>query len=260
MTPKISIITVNYNNLEGLKKTVESVTKQTYQEFEYVIIDGGSNDGSEDYIHENSNLFDYWVSEPDKGVYHAMNKGIEQASGEYLLFLNSGDHFFNKKVLKKNIEQVDNYDLVYFNQQVIGKTKTFLKEYPDELSFAYFLKDNLPHQATFINKKLFKTVGLFKEDFKIVADWKFFIDSVCKYNVSYKHVDKTLIMFYQDGISAQAENNKVIYDEKQAVLQASYLPFMHDLDDVLKYKTIINNLRRSKKIKWLIKLGLINKF
>ena len=99
MKPKFSIITVNYNNLEGLKKTVESVKNQTYQKFEYIVIDGGSYDGSLEFIKDNESLLDYWVSEPDSGVYQAMNKGIEKATGEYLLFLNSGDHFCNTKVL-----------------------------------------------------------------------------------------------------------------------------------------------------------------
>jgi glycosyltransferase involved in cell wall biosynthesis len=92
--PKLSIITINYNNLEGLQRTVESVVNQTWQEFEYIVIDGGSTDGSADFIESQSETIDYWVSEPDKGIYNAMNKGIAKASGEYLLFLNSGDHLF----------------------------------------------------------------------------------------------------------------------------------------------------------------------
>src|SRR5688572_27521016 len=100
--PKISIITINYNNLDGLKRTVDSVVNQTWQEFEYIVIDGGSTDGSGAYIESKSKHFHYWVSEPDKGIYNAMNKGIVKATGEYLLFLNSGDHFFNDTVLEKN--------------------------------------------------------------------------------------------------------------------------------------------------------------
>jgi glycosyltransferase involved in cell wall biosynthesis len=255
----ISIITVNYNNLEGLKKTIQSVKNQTWKEFEYIVIDGGSTDGSVKVLEENSKYVN-WISEPDKGVYHAMNKGLQKASGEYVLFLNSGDHFYNSKVLEQNHDLIDTYDIIYFNQYVIGKTKKFLKEYPEKLSFAYFLKDNLPHQASFIKKELFEKVGLFDEDFKIISDWKFFIDSVCRFNVSYKYVNKTLTTFYQDGISSLAENNKVINEEKQKVLQSSYLPYMQDLENLLEYMTVINNLRKSKKIKWLIKLGLINKF
>lgn len=257
---KITIITINYNNLKGLKTTFESVKNQTYQAFEYIVIDGGSTDGSLTFLEKHSSDINYWISEPDNGVYNAMNKGIQKATGEYVLFLNSGDHFYNSKVLEQNHDQVNTYDIIYFNQYVIGKTKKFLKEYPEKLSFAYFLKDNLPHQASFIKKALFDKVGIFDENFKIISDWKFFIDSVCRFNVSYKYVNKTLTTFYQDGISSLAENIKVINEEKQKILQSSYLPYMQDLENLLEYMTVINNLRKSRKIKWLIKLGLINKF
>ena len=260
MKPKISIITVNYNNLKGLQKTVKSVRSQTWQDFEYIVIDGGSTDGSATYLEQNTNLFDYWVSEPDKGVYHAMNKGIAKATGEYLLFLNSGDHFYNNKVLEKNQHAIVDHDLIYFNMYVSGKNKKFIKEYPDTLSFAYFLKDNLPHPSIFIKKELFQTVGLFKEDFKIVSDWKFFIDSVCKYNCKYFHVDKILTTFYLDGISSLLENRLLIDKEKQEVLQSNYAAYTKDLEDVLKYMTIIHSLRRSRIIKYLIRFGFLNKF
>lgn len=260
MQPKVSIITVNYNNLSGLKKTVESVTTQSWKEFEYIIIDGCSTDGSEAYIESKAENIDYWVSEPDKGVYHAMNKGIAKATGEYLLFLNSGDHFYNNKVLEKYQDLIENYDLIYFNMQVVGEHKKFIKEYPDTLSFAYFLKDSLPHPAIFIKRVLFQKVGLFKEDFKIVGDWKFFIDSICKYNCNYLHVDKVLTTFYFDGISSKLENRAIIEKEKQEVLQTNYVAYMQDLDDVLKYMTIVHSLRRSRIIKCLIRFGFLNKF
>ena len=260
MKLKISIITVNYNNLEGLQKTIESLSSQTWQEFEHIIIDGGSTDGSVAYIESKSERFAYWVSETDKGVYHAMNKGIAQASGEYLLFLNSGDHFYEKRVLEKNQRFVIDYDLIYFNMYISGENKKFIKEYPDSLSFAYFLKDNLPHPSIFIKKDLFQTVGLFKEDLKIVADWKFFIDSVCRHNAAYLHVDDTLTTFYFDGISSLPENKNIIDNEKQEVLHSAYYAYMHDLENVLKYMTIVHNLRRSRIIKSLVRFGFLNKF
>lgn len=260
LKPKISIITVNYNNLEGLQHTIESVSSQTWQEFEHIIIDGGSTDGSVAYIESLSRNFSYWVSEQDNGVYHAMNKGISKASGDYLLFLNSGDHFYNRSVLEKNQHFVLECDLVYFNMFVSGEHKKFIKEYPDTLSFAYFLKDNLPHPATFIKKELFETVGSYKDDFKIVADWKFFIDCICMHNASYLHVDATLSTFYLDGISSISENKVIIDAEKHDVLQSSYKPYLQGLDDTLKYMTIVHNLRKSRIIKTLIQLGFLNKF
>ena len=98
---KFSIITINYNNCEGLRRTIESVVNQTCHDFEYIIIDGGSTDGSVDVIKQYADQIDYWVSEPDKGIYNAMNKGVAVAKGEYCLFLNSGDSLHNNSALAK---------------------------------------------------------------------------------------------------------------------------------------------------------------
>ena len=97
----LSIITVSFNNLDGLTKTTNSIIEQTFRDFEWIVIDGGSSDGSKEYLIKNSKYISYWCSEPDNGIYNAMNKGIMKAKGNYLLFMNSGDFLFNKHVLKK---------------------------------------------------------------------------------------------------------------------------------------------------------------
>ena len=96
---KYSIITVNYNDAQGLEDTIKSVVSQTYNDYEFIIIDGGSTDDSKYIIEENQSQIDYWVSEPDKGIFNAMNKGILASKGDYLIFMNSGDCFYNEKVL-----------------------------------------------------------------------------------------------------------------------------------------------------------------
>ena len=253
-----SIITINFNNLEGLKKTFDSVWSQTWKEFEYIVIDGGSNDGSVEYLEGNTNI--KWISEPDKGVYHAMNKGIHKAKGEYLIFLNSGDHFYNKQALEKHHALLKEKDIIYFNLQVIDDDKTFVKEYPEVLSFSYFVKDTLPHPATFIKKEVFDRIGLYNEDLKIVSDWKWFMDAICKNNVTYKKIDATLSTFYLDGISSKTENRSIIFSEKQDVLKSEYAAYTQDLDDVIEQRKLINGLRQSRIIRILVKLGFINKF
>lgn len=260
MEIKISIITVNYNDLKGLTKTVESVQEQSWQEFEHIVIDGGSTDGSITYLQENHHLFSHWVSEPDRGVYQAMNKGIFVANAKYVLFLNSGDNFFNKNALKNAVASLEDNDLVYCNQMVIGQKKRFLKTYPNSLSFAYFLQDNIPHQATFIKRSLFETYGMFDENLKIIGDWKFFIDCICKYQVSYKHLDVTLVNFYLGGLSSTKENRHIMDSEKRAILLSGYKAFTQDIDNVLHYQRIINTLRRSRIIRLLIKFKFLNKF
>lgn len=257
---KISIITINYNNLEGLKRTVESVVNQTWHEFEYIVIDGGSTDGSGSYIENQSCNIDYWVSEPDKGIYNAMNKGIMKANGEYLLFLNSGDHFYNDTVLEKNHIFLNLKDIIYFNLQVIDEIKAFVKNYPEQLSFSYFVKDTLPHPATFIKKTVFDKVGLYDENLSIVSDWKFFIESICKYNSSYKRIDEILATFYLDGLSSESQNQTLIVDEKQQVLNSEFGTYLDDITHFFEIEKTVSNLKKSKKIKMLIKLGLLNKF
>src|SRR6478735_1115877 len=112
---QLSIITINYNNLQGLQKTIESVVSQSFKDFEYIIIDGGSTDGSKVLIEKYSESITYWVSEKDNGIYPAMNKGIQVANGEYLLFLNSGDWFYENTTLSMAIPMLRPFDIVYGN-------------------------------------------------------------------------------------------------------------------------------------------------
>lgn len=258
--PKLSIITINYNNLDGLKRTVDSIVNQTWREFEYIVIDGGSTDGSTIYIESQSDKINYWVSEPDKGIYNAMNKGIAKATGEYLLFLNSGDHLYDIKVLEQNNKFLGSQDIIYFNLNVVADKKTFIKKYPDELLFSFFINDNLPHMATFIKTSLFDKVGMYDESLKIVSDWKFFVESICKFNSSYVRIDETLTTFYLDGLSSDYKSRDLISEEGQKVLKSSFQAFIQDSKELVELKTIILNLRKSKKIKFLIKLGILNKF
>ncbi|WP_230406417.1 glycosyltransferase family 2 protein [Flavobacterium fluviale] len=261
--PKLSIITINYNNIDGLKRTVESVLNQSWRDFEYIIIDGGSTDGSDAYIESQSGNIDFWISETDKGVYNAMNKGIVKATGEYLLFLNSGDHFFNNEVLKQNYKYLGLRDIIYFNLQVSGENREFVKKYPNELSFSYFMKSTLPHPATFINASLFDKVGLYDESLRFVSDWKFFIESICKFNSSYIWIDTVLTKFYLDGLSSDFKNHDTISCEVESVLKSNFQAFILDSNELIELnelRKILSRIRNSRKIKILIKLGILKEF
>ncbi|MEZ4795939.1 MAG: glycosyltransferase family 2 protein [Flavobacteriaceae bacterium] len=234
---QISIITINYNHLEGLKKTMLSVFNQSWQGFEFIIIDGGSTDGSKAYIEKHANKLTYWISEPDHGVYHAMNKGIAKAKGEYLLFLNSGDHFYESSVLQNNHNKIANFDLIYFDWQTVGENKKQIVHFPDKLHFSNLFLGSLPHQSTFIKKNLFDKVGLYDENLKIVSDWKFMILALFVHECSYKHINKTLTTFYLDGISNQID----FTSEREQVLEEYFEPYVED------YKLILD-LKKQKKI------------
>jgi glycosyltransferase involved in cell wall biosynthesis len=227
---KLSIITINYNNLEGLKRTVESVVNQTWQEFEYIVIDGGSTDGSTAYIESQSDTIDYWISEPDNGAYNAMNKGISVATGEYLLFLNSGDNLFNNEVLSKCNVNLNFNDLITFNIQIVGDEYSRIINYPDKIRFSYLFINVVCHQSTFIKKQLFEIVGLYDENLKIVSDWKFMILALFKYHFSYGKVNETLATYYLDGISSDLENREILNNERKQVLEEYFEAYLLDYE------------------------------
>jgi glycosyltransferase involved in cell wall biosynthesis len=240
---KVSIITVNKNNCKGLIKTIESVFAQSFIHYEYIIIDGGSNDGSKELIAKYESKLAYWVSEKDNGIYHAMNKGIRHATGEYLIFLNSGDYFYSNEVLKMIDDDLSGDGIIYGNMMIDFGLEKRLKIYPDVLTFAYFLKASLPHPATFIHKSVFNKTGLFKEDNTIVSDWEFFITSFSFHQATYKHVDLIVSGFESTGISSTTESVKVILNEKQRIL---YRDFKFFLDDYKKMEENEESLKTAE--------------
>ena len=168
---KLSIITINYNNLEGLKRTYESVVSQTCQDFEWIIIDGGSTDGSKEFIEEHQGQFAYWCSEPDKGIYNAMNKGIAKATGEYLNFMNSGDCFYDEHTLEKVFSQELMADLIYGDWIQVYNKENRLIHAPSKGFNATVYIENVCHQSMFIRSEILKKRG-YDDNMHILADWK----------------------------------------------------------------------------------------
>lgn len=246
-SPLISIITINYNNVEGLNRTLHSVVNQTCKEFEYIVIDGGSTDGSKELIEKYSSNIDLWISEADTGIYNAMNKGIMASKGNYLLFINSGDELFDLNVLKKNIGYIHTEDLIYFDIYLIFSDKEKYHYYPENLSFKTFIEGSIGHPTTFINRDLFRRIGYYDETLQIVADWKFFLEAIVKFNCSRKKVNAVLTKFYMDGISSI--NQGQVDKERSNILSKEY--WMH-----LRYYEIgkfVNNTDPRIFIKKIIK-------
>lgn len=257
---KLSVITINYNNLEGLKRTVDSVVNQIWKEFEYIVIDGGSTDGSKAYLESQTNKIDYWVSAPDLGIYNAMNKGVKIASGEYLLFLNSGDLLYNNSVLDKNLLLLHTQDLICFDILIRKNEIEYIKSSPETNILSYLALDTFPHQSTLIKKKLFDVVGLYDEKLKIVSDWKFLIFAIIFHKASYKKINQVLSIYYLDGISSDSSNHTLMIRERHEVLN-SYLPYIKELfEDGFEKERLIKSFRKSSWLKVLVKLGLLNKF
>lgn len=248
---KISIITISYNNLEGLKKTVSSVIQQTWQEFEYIVIDGGSTDGSKEYLESHNDIIEHWVSEPDNGIYNAMNKGINKATGEYLLFLNSGDYFHDVNILRDNHHFLSTYDLICFDMVVLGEDLKTITSKPDVLRFSDLYLGTIPHQATFINRKLFISVGNYDENLEIVSDWKFFILALFKFHCSYKKINRTLSVFHFDGISADVNNKGKMRNERREVLEQYFASYLADYEvfGLSNYNAILLQTNRFKMLR-----------
>jgi glycosyltransferase involved in cell wall biosynthesis len=248
----ISIITVNYNDVQGLERTIKSVQEQTATNYEHILIDGGSTDGSRALIEQHQDRFSYWSSEPDNGIYHAMNKGIAVARGDYLLFLNGGDHFKDESslsILVGGIDENQQVELVYGNIEVVAD-HTGIKKYPAHLTLDYLIKDSLPHPATLIRKTCFNS-HLYDTSLEIVADWKFFLLGIYKQSFNYTYVDDTISVFYYDGISS-LQHVKISKERRDVVKQ--YFPDklrLHYFYYPVNLKQIFNDVK--KKVNSLMK-------
>lgn len=264
MCPQISIITVNFNNKEGLIRTINSVYTQSYTDYEHIIIDAGSTDGSREIIEayeEKSDKLTYWVSEPDRGIYNGMNKGITRAQGEYLLLLNSGD-FLEEEALDKVRGSLTGEELIYGNLNFISPTgEKRLQTFPCppfEITELISPSFYLPHPATFIKGKLLKKL-LYTEQYKIVSDWEFWLKAIIFEQCSMKHVDICITNFYEGGISA---NLPAIAKEREEVLASLFPPLLFDgLQELARLKSsplyeeiqqTINNKRLQLKFKRII--------
>lgn len=256
MTPKITVITINYNDLNGLKKTVASTSVQSCKNFEHIIIDGGSSDGSAAFIRDNDNLFSYAISEPDTGVYNAMNKGIKAAKGDYLFFLNSGDEFKDDSVLSVFLEKTKSKKDIYYGDihLVDGKGKSELSKTPQKLTFEFFFRRTIPHQAAIIKRSLFDTIFYYDESLKIVSDWEFFVVAICKNNCSYEHVGISVANYDTNGISSVQENKERYKEERLSCLNKHFPAFIDDYKAYRKQNRLLksipyHNLTQLLKIK-----------
>ena len=222
---KLSIITINRNNKDGLQKTIESAILQSFQDYEYIIIDGASTDGSVDVIKQHADNITYWVSEPDKGIYNAMNKGIFQANGEYCLFLNSGDYLINNTILEKAFRLNIQTDIFC--------TKAFDKSV-EELTFFDLYQESLKHQSMFIKTSLFDKIGLYNENYKIISDWIFYVLALIKYNCSLSFYDFDLFVAQEGGVSWTDETG--IFSERELFMKREFSLLLNDYKQLEQYK------------------------
>lgn len=279
---KLSIITINYNNAEELKKTLASVASQTYRDIEHIIVDGGSTDDSVDIICEYENTIKQsvtinqstiqvkWLSEPDNGIYNAMNKGIEIALGRrvvnknhtsnithntsqeslcnYVQILNSGDILATPDVTERMIAAVENAEypeLLYGNMVKYDyvSNKSLGKSREVEYSLRQYFSSTMNHDCCYFRRDLFETYGLYDENLKIVSDWKWFLQAIGLGHVKPVYVDIDVTIFDASGIS---ETNLALrnHERRQVLEELLPLAILADYDAHAFEIEQMNRLRR----------------
>lgn len=255
---KLSIITINYNNDAGLQRTLDSVANQTYTDFEHIIIDGASTDNSVEKIraYSQSPLVSHykiiWLSEKDKGVYNAMNKGIDRAIGEYLLFLNSGDYLVSSDTLS-NLNLDNQYSDLIIGYSVEEETNRKI-DYPlDRLSLFHLMQQGISHQAMFIKRDLFIKIGLYAEDLRVLSDYEFLLKCTFE-DLSFINTKQHIAIVEPGGVSNSMLD--LIQKEKNEVLNR-VLPKTIDNDYryILSKKQEYNIAKKwLDKTKWLFNI------
>ena len=201
MSPKISIIIVVFNAVKTLETTIDSVLAQTNKNHELIIVDGGSTDGTLDILKNKNAQNISWTSEPDKGIYDAMNKGIKKAAGEWIIFLGADDQCYDEQVLQSVFSKsnYENVDFIYGNV----KSEAYKGLYDGEFNYEKLLRKNIPHQSIFYRKKIFDKIGTYNLRYKTHADWDFNLRCFENKELKIKYVDTVIAEFGKGGLSSQ---------------------------------------------------------
>ena len=257
----LSIITINYNNAQGLEKTLKSVLTQTNTQFEHVIVDGASTDNAVEIIKQYEKdatargIKVVWVSEKDKGIYNAMNKGIKMASGEYIQILNSGDCLAADTVVNdmfSALKEKEIPEILFGNMLKTVDWKTYQRdncgansEYTPN-SFLYFYNGTLNHDCAYIKRSLFDQFGYYNENMKICSDWEWYVRAIVLGNVQPVYVNIDVTIFDMNGVSESAGKNKHIIKQERSEYLASAFP-KSVINDYNKYAFVLLQYQRLKK-------------
>lgn len=255
----LSIITINRNNAAGLEKTMQSVLSQTRTDYEYVVVDGASTDDSVAVIKRQAPAFGdrlKWISEPDKGIYNAMNKGIGMATGEYIQILNSGDSLVSPEVVDKMyaaLEKENHPSILYGNMLkdlTDGRIQRDRSFAGDEMTLLGFFQGTLNHSPAYIRRTLFEKYGPYDESLKIVSDWKWYIQAIVFGEEKPVYADIDITLFDMTGISVT--NDGLRLAERSQVLAELVRPTI--LSDYEAWTGDICRMMRLKRYPWAYKL------
>ena len=253
---KLSIITVNLNNATGLRKTIESVSGQSFSDFEYIIIDGASNDGSLSIIKEFSHKITYWTSEPDKGIFQAMNKGLKHSTGELITFLNSGDEYYspfsiemalNFLKMKWSAAELFFFDFIY----QAGNNKMLVSSLDVTNKYRIYNK-GFGHPSTFYKKKLFGLYGGFDENYKISADRDFYMKVIVQHKMAFAYFPFSVSVFHEGGLSTSSNYKGIIQEEDKKIINTFYNNFEKSIIGMKVFKRIIKMRYIGDLLIWLL--------
>lgn len=256
---RLSIITINRNNADGLRRTLGSTfdAQSGFDDWEQIVVDGASTDGSFSVLDKwkDSPHLGWHVSEPDTGIYNAMNKGASHARGDYLLFLNSGDELL-PDVLEKVFSHKLEADIVYGHLVFYASGRDAIGKYPEPrlITPAHFLFSVLPHAASFIHRTIFEEMGGYDESLRIVSDHKFFLNCIQSGHVRLAQIDLPISRFREDGISSRPETMELHRKEREHVFLPVFGPLIAKraaLPPVLTYNLdayVLESARLSPKL------------
>ena len=255
---KLSIITINRNNAAGLEKTLQSVAAQTFKEFEYIVVDGASTDGSVEVIGKYESQFAHlkWVSEPDSGIYNAMNKGLRMASSEYIQILNSGDCLAAPDVTEKMLDELEKAgspSILYGNMVKCFPDGRQLKDKSfagQEITLLGMYTGTLNHDPAYIRRDLFEKYGYYDENLKIVSDWKWYLQAIVLGGEQPQYVDRDVTLFDMEGISET--NKELTQTERKMVLKQMFPEAV--LADYERYAFPLDQIRRLQRHPWAYKM------
>lgn len=247
--PRLSIITVNYNQVANLQRTFDSVFCQTFTDYEYIVIDGGSNDGSKELIQKHQDRITYWVSERDKGIYNAMNKGIEQAKGEYCYFLNAGDRLYEATTLSQLFAKNISEEIVCGKIVFASTERQRTGGHPRQVTFSFLFHSYFCHQAVFFKTSLFQRTGLYDESFRILADWALLTLALAKYHASYRYLEDVVIAYYDTtGISSQKQSEQIMQQEKLRIMQEHFPVLIDDMNELQQLRKELKEMKSSPRL------------
>ncbi len=241
--PKFSIITINLNNSAGLEKTIYSVRNQTYRDFEHIIVDGGSTDESLRIIDKYRDGFSYWVSETDTGIYNAMNKGIQKATGDYCFFLNSGDSLFQFDTLNHVSKSIVNQEIYYCDVMLVyNQNRKIRKTHPENNLLYYLSYEMICHQGILFRRDILHKMNLFSEKYKYCSDYEMLIKMILDPMIRFKKINEVLSDYDMQGFSNHPDSGGKISAEK-AIIWKEYIS--DSVGEAISNLTFLNSMQNS---------------